>query len=178
MTKLSLLFLTLLLTTASCGLLDNIIDPIEFTLTTPEVNFLLDEQEAAGTTTLVVRDLSLGIPQELDDEDVSTSRLTSLRPESITLRLVELGDVDLSVIEDASVRIEAAGLAPITFASGDLALNAANTEATLDVRDVDIADALLAPSADYFMTVTTNAPVPEATEIAVSMQLRGEAEAL
>ena len=178
MTKLFPLLALFLLTLASCDLVDDLIDPIEFTITTPEVNFLLDEQEAAGTTALEVRDLSLGIPQELADENVSTDRLTSLRPESITLRIVDPGTVDLSVIQNANIRIEAPGIAPVTFASGDLTLNAANTEATLDVRDVDVADALLAPFADYFMTVTTNGPVPEATEIAVSMRLRGEAEAL
>ena len=178
MTKLFSLLTLFCLTLASCDLVDDLVDPIEFTITTPEANFLLDEQEAAGTMTLEIRELSLGIPQELADENVSTDRLTSLRPESITLRLVDPGEVNLSVIEVATIRIEAPGVAPVTFASGELVLNAANTEAMLDVRDVDLADALLAPSADYLMTITTNGPVPETTEIAVSMRLRGEAEVL
>lgn len=48
MTKLFPLLALFLLTLASCDLVDDLIDPIEFTITTPEVNFLLDEQRPPG----------------------------------------------------------------------------------------------------------------------------------
>jgi hypothetical protein len=179
MHKLFYLLAVIFLTAPSCELINDAIDPITFSIDGAEIPFTLDEQDEPGTFVLTAEDVSLGIQQELDAENVSSDRLTSVRPESILLRIISTAaPVDLSVIQAATVRIEAAGMAPVTFAAGDLAINAANTEAELNIADRELLDQLLAPTADYELSITITEAISEPVELGVRPRFRAEAEAL
>jgi hypothetical protein len=179
MHKLFYLLAAIVIATSSCELINEAVDPITFTIDGSEIPFTLEEQDAPGTFTLSAADVSLGIQRELDAENVSADRLISLRPESLLLRIISTtAPVDLSVIEAASVTIEAPGMAPVTFAAGDLAINSANTEAELNISDRELLDHLLAPTADYELSITITEPIAEPVELGVRPRFRAEADVL
>ncbi|NJC26556.1 hypothetical protein [Neolewinella antarctica] len=171
---LSLLLPLLVFTVASCDL----VDPISFLLDGGEVIFDVPEQAEATELSFAENNVETGIAAELDDNNVEVDRLQSIKPETVTLRLISPPDgVSFDIIDEATVSIGAAGLSTISFSQADLT-SVSGTEATLNVQDVEMLELLKKDRINYLLTLTTNAPVPAPFQVGVTVEFTVDAEIL
>lgn len=163
--SLFLLALTVLLLPA-CGLVDDIIPDIEFSVDGGAINFTVPEG-AAGTYELITADVPSDVAAELANENIDDERIKSVKLASALFKVAANAGIDISIIDNASVSVTAPGLPALTLASSDLSGISGN-EVTLDIRDVDLVQYLLAESATYTLSVTINAEVPAPTMLSVT----------
>lgn len=169
--------LLLLLPFVSCDLIDDL-DDVEFTLEASETVFLLSEEDEAGTFDLQEQNVVLDLESEVEAAGASVDRLEDARPESVTFRVVSAAaPIDFSVIEEVSVTINANGLPPLEFATGDLN-GATGSSILLNTADVDLLPYLTADGISYRLLITTNAPIPEDVELGIQPDFRVTASVL
>ncbi|OAV45708.1 hypothetical protein [Lewinella sp. 4G2] len=150
---------------SSCDLIEDAVPDIAFNVEGSEINFTLPAQDEAGTFSVVAADIPSDVKAELDAEDIDDERVKSIGLISIELLISDANAaVDFGVIDDVTATLSAPGFADLELAdltgerlSGD--------RVQLDVDQVDLTDRLLAESATYTVTITTNDSIPAPVEL-------------
>jgi len=161
-----LLFSTLFLA-PSCGLLDDAVPDIVVKVDGSEIIFNLPEANAAGVFTLTNVGLPSDVAAKLADENVDQSRAKSAKLSAAVFRIAtEDAPVDFSVIDRVKLTITSPGFGSVTLADDDFSDLVGRT-VNLEVADAELLDHLLTATADFELTVTTNAAIPEVIDLAV-----------
>lgn len=156
-----------LLAFPSCSLFEDALPDVTVNVDGSDINFTLPEAAQAGVFTLTNAGLPSDVAAKLADENIDESRAKSVKIASAFFRIVTVdAPVDFSVIDRVKLTISTPGLGSITLADDDFS-NLVGSTVNLEVTEAELLDHLLAASADFELTVTTNGAIPAAIELGV-----------
>lgn len=162
----------------SCGLVEDAIPDITVDVDGSEIVFTLPEADEAGTFVLPNQEIPSEVVSRLNDENIDEDRVKSVKLNAALFRIATANSsVDFDAVDRVKLTITTPGLGTITLAENDFS-DLSGGSVTLEVNDTELLDHLLSASSDFQLTVTTNAPVPTDTDLAVKPEFRLTAQPL
>lgn len=174
MTFKSLSFFSVLfaISLSSCGLVDDVIPDIMVDVDGSEIVFTLPEADEAGTFVLPNQEIPSEVVSKLNDENIGTDRVKSVKLNTAVFRIATANaSIDFDAVDRVKLTITTPGLGTITLAENDFS-DLTGGFVTLQVNDAELLEHLLSASSDFQLTVTTSAPVPADTDLAVKPEFR------
>lgn len=174
--KINAFFFLLLLTLfslSSCELLKDAAPDITLNVDGSVIIFSLPETEEARTFTFTRTGVPSDVAETLDDENINQDRVESVKLERAEFRIATSDNsVDFTDVDRVTLTVSAPGLGTITLSEMDFTpINSDQVSLIVD-PDAELLDYLLAPQADYTLTVITNGPVVEESRLRVTPRFR------